>query len=79
MLPEWTLPSNTILDTLIENQTISIALPLANPSETTTSVISGSLPTGLRLENNNIVGTPVQVARTTTKTFVIRASTSKCN
>jgi len=77
MLPEWTLPSNTILDTLIENQTISIALPLANPSETTTSVISGSLPTGLRLENNNIVGTPVQVARTTTKTFVIRASTSE--
>lgn len=77
MLPEWTKPSNTVLDTLEENITISIPLPLSNPSETTTSVISGSLPTGLRLENNIIIGTPVQVARTTTNTFVIRATTSE--
>lgn len=77
MLPEWTEPNNTVLQTLEENVTITIPLPVADPSITTTSLISGSLPTGLRIDNNSIVGTPVQVARTTTKTFVVRATTDE--
>ena len=74
MLPEWTEPNNKILETLEENVTVDLPLPLASTSGISTSVISGSLPTGLRVEDNSIVGTPVQVVRTTTKTFVIRAS-----
>lgn len=75
MLPEWTEPNNKVLQTIEENVTINIPLPIANPSDTTTTLISGALPTGLRIEDNAIVGTPVQVARTTTKTFVVRAAT----
>lgn len=74
MLPEWTEPNNKVLQTLEENVTVNIPLPLADTNGISTSVISGSLPTGLRIENNSVVGTPVQVARTTTKTFVVRAS-----
>lgn len=77
MLPEWTEPNNKVLQTLEENITIDIPLPLFSTTNVTSTVISGSLPTGLRIENNRIVGTPVQVSRTTTKTFVVRASTDE--
>lgn len=77
MLPAWTEPNNKILQTLEENVTVTIPLPVADPSITSTTLISGSLPTGLRIQDNSIVGTPVQVARTTTKTFVVRASTDE--
>ena len=75
MLPQWTVANNYKLAELEENVTASINLPLATLEGISTKVISGSLPLGLRLENNQIVGTPFEVNKTTTNTFVIRAST----
>lgn len=69
----WTQSSGTILATLQERQTTTVSLPLENPIATT-ALISGALPNGMRLESNAIVGTPLQVARETTSTFVIRAT-----
>lgn len=73
MIPQWTVTTNYDLGELTERETVNIPLPIDNPSEVTTSVISGSLPRGLRLEDNVIVGTPFEVARSTKSTFVIRA------
>lgn len=73
--PKWTVPNNTELGKFDERTTVNIALPLAETVGITTEVISGTLPAGLRLENNSIVGTLVEVARTTQSTFVIRAKT----
>jgi hypothetical protein len=75
MLPNWTVASNTDLGTFSERNNVSINLPLANTSGVTTTVISGALPGGLRLENNIITGTPFEVVKNKTSTFVIRAST----
>lgn len=69
----WTQSSGTILATLQERQTTTVSLPLENPIAAT-ALISGALPNGMRLESNAIVGTPLQVARETTSTFVIRAT-----
>ena len=69
----WTQSSGTILATLQERQTTTVSLPLEN-SIAATALISGALPNGMRLESNAIVGTPLQVARETTSTFVIRAT-----
>ena len=74
--PRWTVPNNTELGKFEERTTVNIALPLAETSGITTEVISGELPAGLRLENNSLVGTLFEVARTTQSTFVIRAKTS---
>jgi hypothetical protein len=76
MLPQWTVPNNYTLGTFQERERVNIALPLASTVNITTSVISGSLPAGLRLSNNAIVGTPFEVARATTSKFVIRARSS---
>ena len=40
------------------------------------SLISGQLPAGMRLEENQIVGTPFEVQRSTTFEFVLRATNS---
>jgi len=40
------------------------------------SLISGQLPPGLRLEENQIIGTPFEVQRSTTFEFVLRATNS---
>ncbi len=77
MLPRWTVKNNYQLASLSERTTVTIPLPLESTTGVTTSVISGSLPSGLRLENNTIIGTPFEVARTTTSTFVVRATTSE--
>lgn len=71
------MKTNYQLASISERTTVSIALPLETTVGVTTSVISGALPGGLRLENNQIVGTPFEVPRTTTSTFVIRASTDE--
>lgn len=76
MLPSWTVTTNYNLGTLQERVTTSIALPLASTDGVTTTIIAGNLPTGLRLENNSIVGTPFEVDRTTTSKFVVRATNS---
>lgn len=70
----WTTNNGDSLGTLQEQVTIQpLQLPLSEPSATVT-LISGSLPKGLRLVNNTIAGTPIEVARETISTFVLRAT-----
>ena len=69
----WTKKSGVTLATLQERIPVVLPLPLQNYSGTI-KLISGSLPNGLRLDENfNIVGTPLQVARDTVSQFVLRA------
>ena len=70
----WISNNGDNLTTLQEQVTIEpIQLPLSEVNAIVT-LISGSLPTGLRLTNNTIVGTPLEVARETVSTFVLRAT-----
>ena len=70
----WTSNNGDSLGTLQEQVTIApLQLPLSETNATVT-LISGSLPTGLRLINNTIAGTPIEVARETVSTFVLRAT-----
>lgn len=73
-LSVWNKPSETILFAIDERTIVNAPLPLSTSSGLTFSVISGSLPAGLRLENSSIVGTPFEVPRDTESRFVIRAS-----
>lgn len=77
MLPVWTVANNYKLAEIEENITTSIDLPLQTLEGVSTAVISGNLPLGLRLENNQIIGTPFEVDRPVTSKFVIRATTSQ--
>lgn len=77
MLPQWTVPTNYELLRINELSAVDVPLPLVSNIGVTTKVISGELPSGLRLENNRIVGRSFEVARETLKTFVIRASTDE--
>jgi len=70
MKPIWTTPAGT-LGTLQEKTTALISLN-AQGSDLKYILLNGDLPAGMRLENNKIVGTPFEVADTTTKEFVIR-------
>jgi len=56
-----------------DRQDITI-LATSTQGPVTFSIQAGSLPRGLRLENNNILGTPFEVSKPTTSRFVIRAS-----
>lgn len=68
----WTVESGHSLGTFQESITQTIALPVNNVDSLT--VISGNLPGGLRIQNNNqLVGTPYEVKRQTTFSFVLRA------
>jgi hypothetical protein len=70
----WTSNNGDSLGTLQEQVTIApLSLPLLEPTATV-ALISGSLPAGLRLINNTIAGTPIEVARETISTFVLRAT-----
>ena len=73
----WSQVSNTTLGTLVEQRTVKIPLPVLNRASV--SIISGSLPPGLRLNtnNNNIEGTPYEVARDVEFKFVLRAVLDK--
>ena len=72
--PVWTTPAGT-LGTVQERTTQNINLSATDATKFT--LISGSLPGGLRLENSNIVGTPFEVSDTRTNEFVIRASNTE--
>ena len=80
MLNIWTKKSGYTFGTIQEGSIVDLELPvtydfiLPDSSSATFSVISGSLPAGLRLVNDHIVGTPYEVPRTTEFTFCIRAS-----
>ena len=70
----WVTPAGD-LGTYPERQIVNI--PISATSDTgdiTYSVISGSLPSGLRIINSLIVGSPVEVTKFTESRFVIRAS-----
>tara|TARA_B110000090_G_scaffold169848_1_gene189283 strand:- start:1306 stop:4086 length:2781 start_codon:yes stop_codon:yes gene_type:complete len=70
----WTGNNNDSLGTLQEQVTVApLQLPLAE-SSASVKLISGSFPNGLRLINNTIAGTPIEVSRETVSTFVLRAT-----
>ena len=70
----WTKNSGEILFTLNEQVTIApFSLPLSEPSATIT-LISGSLPGGIYLDGTVLRGTPREVSKETTSTFVLRAT-----
>lgn len=71
----WNVTTGTRLQTLIERSSVNLLLPLANGVAADVEIISGSIPTGSRLENNTIVGTVFEVAYDTTFTAVFRATT----
>jgi len=77
MLPQWAVPNNTSLGVLQEKTQVQISLPLVSTSGVSTTIISGSLPAGLRLVDNTVIGTPFEVARPVASKFVVRASTTE--
>ena len=73
-MSHWTQTSGTTLVTANEEETITVGLPLAVGIDPAIELIAGTLPPGLRIYQKNIIGTPIQVERTTTFTFVLRAT-----
>lgn len=79
MLNIWTVKTNYNFTPIQERTAVSIGLPIQQFPENYDStalsfqVISGELPTGLRIEEDRIVGTAFEVPRETTFRFVIRA------
>lgn len=69
----WSVDTGAELARIDERISQNIVLPLVYPSETTTKVISGALPPGLRLVNNTIKGSAFEVIRSRRFEFVIRA------
>jgi len=74
MALSWITPPGS-LGTINERDRQAIQL-LASSTQgpITFSLQAGTLPKGLRLENNEILGTPLEVTKPTTSRFVIRAS-----
>ena len=70
----WNVATGTRLTNLIERSVVDISLPMANGVTPTLKLISGSLPTGTRIEGTSIVGTVYEVAYDTVFTAVLRAS-----
>lgn len=72
----WTKNSGFSLGTFQEKVKLDpdIMLPVTDDMGVVYSKISGTLPPGLRIESNSIVGTPYEVARITEYAFCIRAS-----
>jgi len=73
-MSHWTEVSGKVLVTANEEETISVGLPIGVGISPTINIIAGALPPGLRVYQNNIIGTPIQVERTTTFTFVLRST-----
>ena len=68
----WTVNTGHSLGTFQESVTQTIPLPVNTVDSLT--LISGSIPGGLRIQNNNqLVGTPYEVNRLKIFTFVLRA------
>jgi hypothetical protein len=70
----WNTPAGS-LGTLVERVIVDIPLSAFTDSgQISYSLISGSLPRGLRLVNGSIKGSPVEVKKFTVSRFVVRAS-----
>ena len=76
MLNVWTQSSGYNLGTINEQYSIDIALPVQNDAGVMYSVISGSLPSGVFISGNRLVGSAFIVANVTDYLFCIRASNS---
>lgn len=72
-LSVWTQLSGYSFGTISERNTVNLPLPIIPTSGVTYTVISGSLPPGMRISGNAIIGTAFEVPRTTEFRFVIRA------
>lgn len=71
----WTKPSGHSFGTINEQETIVLPLPVdLTVTPVTFNVISGELPNGLYIKNNNIQGSPFIVSNQTTYKFCIRAT-----
>jgi len=69
----WITPAGS-LGIIVERNTLEIAVSAtSNLGDITYSLIAGRLPRGLRLVNNVIKGSPVEVRQFTEYRFVIRA------
>ena len=73
-LPQWTVNNGHSFGTFAERVTQNIPLPLASTDGVTTTLISGKLPTGMRIEDNALKGTPNFLAELTVFAFVVRAT-----
>ena len=75
MLDIWSVKTGHNLGQYNEREITNIPLPIKpnNNSGIDYNLISGKLPPGLRLKNNNIIGTPLEVNKLTTFEFCIRA------
>lgn len=74
MLDIWSVKSGHSLGTFEERSSVNVSLPvISNIPNVKYSLISGQLPPGIRLKNNQILGTPLEVVRPTTFNFCIRA------
>ena len=80
MLDIWTVRSGFNLGTINERTQLNLSLPISYQNNfddsvnVDFSVISGSLPPGLKIRDDKIIGTPFEVPRPTEFKFVIRAS-----
>lgn len=68
----WTVRTGTDLGTFNESIVQTIQLPVDNTVDSI-SLISGTLPGGLRLEGTTLTGTPFEVKELKEFTFVLRA------
>jgi len=69
----WNTPSGS-LGTINEREKQNIQLNVSSDTgDYSIEIIAGSIPKGLRVENKSIVGTPLEVAKSTTSKFVVRA------
>ena len=76
MALSWNTPQGS-LGTINERDRQRITLTVSSAvGPVSYEIISGSLPRGLRLEGNEILGTPLEVSKNTTSTFVVRATDS---
>jgi hypothetical protein len=74
MAVTWITPAGD-LGVLEERNVVAVPIDAISDGDPISySVISGSLPTGLRLDNGIITGSPVEVTKFTTSKFVIRAT-----
>jgi hypothetical protein len=80
MLNIWTVNSGYNFGTIEERTNVNLSLPVSylnNFGDSTNlsfTVITGSLPPGLRIEGDKIIGSAFEVPRNTEFRFVIRAS-----
>jgi len=67
----WTVQTGFNLGTYQERVPTTITLPVSGADTITT--IAGTIPPGLRLEGQTLIGTPFQVSRSTQYEFCLRA------